>query len=291
MKLVSALLAVAVARVALAQQGDLPQVAKQFPGGKDSGTEVLNIKLPRGPYAVKMESHPSFQPNRTIFVPQGVPNSVSVPILSWGNGMCVQVGRMYEDFHKEIASHGYFVITHGDINQKYPGPSYPATWQTASVDMAAKWNNAPIKLDFTKVALGGHSCGAAQTARNLAEDKAGRFKTGLIMNSQSTNANDMAASRVPLLFINGGQPDNANLANQKYDTVVTKNPTLPIFKAVLETGHLGSYWSPRGGVYAETVVRWLDWQLKGDEEAHKWFAGDITSPAAVRGWKVTSKNI
>jgi Chlorophyllase enzyme len=292
MRLSTLSLATCVSQVVLAQQGDLPDVAKQFPPGKDSGTEILNITISKGPYQVKVESNPAFQPNRTIYLPLNVPSSVSVPILSWGNGMCIQVGKMYEQFLTEIASHGYFVIAHGDIKQPYPGPSYPASWQTASVDMAEKWApNAPIKLDFSKIALGGHSCGAGQSALNLANDAAGRYKVGLVMNSQSANAEDMAKSRVPLLFINGGEPDNPKAADQKYNTVVTKNPTLPIFKAVLETGHLGSYWSQRGGVYAETVVHWLDWHLKGDDTSHKWFVGGGKSPAAVRGWKVTSNNV
>jgi len=283
------------AQVALAQQGDLPEVQKQFPPGKDSFSPVLNITIPKGPYEVKVESNSAFQPNRTIYLPTGVPAGASVPVLSWGNGMCAQAGLMYHEFLKEIASHGYFIIAPGANDQLYQAtgrnPSYPATWQTESVDMAEKWKDSPTKLDFTKIALGGHSCGAGQSALNAAQDGGKRYKTVMVINSASANANDMAKAKVPMLFINGGQPDNAPLADQKYATVLKDNPTLPIFRAVLETGHLGSFWSPRGGVYAETVVHWLDWHLKGDETAHKWFVGGEKSPAAERGWKVSSNNI
>jgi hypothetical protein len=295
MKFSSMNLAAIAAHLALAQQGDLPEVSKQFPPGKDSNSPVINIAIPKGPYTVQVESSPAFQPNRTIYLPVGVPASVSVPIFSWGNGMCAAVGQMYKDFLTEIASHGYLVIAHGSINQKYNtkggNPSYPASWLVESVDMAARWKDSPIKLDLANVALGGHSCGAGQAAANIAKDGGKRFKTGLVLNSQSANANDMAKSKVPLLFINGGQPDNPLAADQKYATVLKENPTLPIYKAVLETGHLGSYWSPRGGIHAETVVRWLDWHLKGNETAHAWFVGDDKSPGALRGWKVQSRNI
>lgn len=295
MRFSSVSLAAIAARVALAQQGNLPEVAAQFPPGKDSFSPVINITIPNGPYTVKVESNPAFQPNRTIYMPVGVPAGVSVPVLSWGNGMCAAVGQMYKDFLTEIASHGYFVIAHGAINQSYNtkggNPSYPATWQVESVDMAEKWKDSPIKLDLTKVALAGHSCGGGQSASNIAKDDKKRFKTALILNSASTNGADMAKSRVPLLFINGGQPDNPLAADQKYATVLKDNPTVPIWKGVLETGHLGSFWSPRGGIHAETVVHWLDWHLKGDETSHKWFVGGEKSPSAVRGWKVQSNNI
>jgi hypothetical protein len=295
MKLSSLTVAALAAQVSLAQQGDLPGVSAQFPPGKDSNSPVIQIAIPKGPYAVSVESNPAFQPNRTIYLPVGVPAGVPVPIFSWGNGMCAAVGRMYKDFLTEIASHGYLVIAHGNINQAYNttgrNPSYPASWQVESVDMAEKWKNAPIKLDMANVALGGHSCGGGQSAANVAKDGGKRFKTVLVLNSASADANDMARSKVPLLFFNGGQPDNPKAADLKYATVLKDNPTLPIFKAVLETGHLGSYWSPRGGIHAETVVHWLDWHLKGDKAAHAWFVGDDKSPAAVRGWKVQSKNI
>jgi len=295
MKLSFASFAAIAAQVTLAQQGDLPDVSAQFPPGKDSFSPVINITIPRGPYTVRVESNAAFQPNRTIYLPVGVPAGVSVPIFSWGNGMCAAVGLMYKEFLTEIASHGYFVIAHGAINQTYNtkggNPSYPASWQVESVDMAAKWKDSPIKLDLTNVALGGHSCGGGQSAANIAKDGGKRFKTGLILNSASTNGDDMAKSKVPLLFINGGQPDNPQAADQKYATVIKGNPTLPIFKAVLETGHLGSYWSPRGGIHAETVVHWLDWHLKGNETSNSWFIGEDQSPAALRGWKVQSRNI
>ena len=295
MRFSSVSLAAIAAQVALAQQGNLPEVAAQFPPGKDSDTPLTNITIPKGPYEVKVQSSPAFQPNRTLYLPVGVPAGVSVPIFSWGNGMCAAVGQMYKDFLSEIASHGYLVIAHGAINQTYNtkggNPSYPASWQVESVDMAANWKDSPTKLDLTKVALGGHSCGGGQSALNIAKDGGKRFKTGLVLNSSSSNSTDMANSKVPLLFINGGQQDNGPGADQKYASIIRDNPTLPIFKAVMETGHLGSFWKTRGGLHAETVVRWLDWQLKGNETAHVWFVGEDQSPAALRGWKVQSKNI
>jgi hypothetical protein len=273
---------------AWAQSPDMPDVAKNFPPGKDSNSTVLNITIPPGPYTVQVIEDPSF-PNRTIYVPQAVPSNVTIPIVAWENGMCYKYGRMYSVFLTEIASQGYFVIAPGQPYVQASGTT--RIWQMESIDWASNWKNAPFTVDKTKIAVAGHSCGGGETAANLALDTNHRLTTGLIMNSGSAQPDNLVKITAPILWVNGGAPDNEARSESNYNLIVKTNPTVPIFKAVLDTGHLGSYWSPRGGIYAETAVRWLDWHLKGKAEAKKWFVGGDKSPGALRGWRVASNAI
>lgn len=78
---------------ALPQIPDMTQIAKAFPPGKDSGTPVLNSQLPKGPYEVTVGENEAF-PDRTVYVPQGVPEGTSIPIFAWENGMCWKYGRV-----------------------------------------------------------------------------------------------------------------------------------------------------------------------------------------------------
>lgn len=197
---------------------------------------------------------------------------------------------MYAGFLTEIASQGYFVVAPGAPNildKKMTN----AKWQLDSIDYALNWKEAPFKINKEAIAVGGHSCGGAESLRNLANDDENLIKTGLILNSgAATSTYDTITA--PLLIIHGGEKDTARGAEQNFEYIAENLPQLVAFKAVLETGHLGSYWRrPRGGIYAETSVKWMDWQLKGDKAAQKWFKGGAESEAAKRGWKVESTGI
>jgi hypothetical protein len=62
-----------------------------------------------------------------------------------------------------------------------------------------------------------------------------------------------------------------------------------LWQGDFDTGHLGSFQTRRGGLYAETALHWLNWQLKDQAEEKKFFlGGTIDSPAAKRGWRIQS---
>jgi hypothetical protein len=126
---------------------------------------------------------------------------------------------------------------------------------------------------------------------NLALDTNKKIATALIYNMAGSDST-FEKVNVPLLLVHGGEEDLAYPAEDNFAYLVENKPELPVFKAVLETGHLGSFWSrPRGGIYAETAVKWLDWQLKGKTAAGDWFKGGDESLAAQRGWNVESSSI
>ena len=62
-------------------------------------------------------------------------------------------------------------------------------------------------------------------------------------------------------------------------------------KAVLDTGHMGTYFQRNGGKFAKAAVAYFKWVLKDDHEARRMFVGENNSSALVKdGWSVTFKN-
>ena len=55
---------------------------------------------------------------------------------------------------------------------------------------------------------------------------------------------------------------------------------VPAIAVNLPVGHGGTYNQPNGGEFAIVARAWLDWQLKGNQEASKMFVGD--SPAILQ---------
>lgn len=204
---------------------------------------------------------------------------------------------MYQGFLQDIASHGYLVIVPGQPNSLSPTRS-SAEWQIESIKQARVWagrlqsssgSPASFTIDDKKVAIGGHSCGGSETVRNLAEAEDEGITTGIIMNSAGSSES-FADVTVPMLWIHGGQNDVEDAQDSNFEFVLNERPDLPVVELGLQTGHLGSFWSPRGGLYAESVRRWLNFQLKGSQEDKAWFLGGNSSSAFKRGWSAVQTN-
>jgi hypothetical protein len=65
--------------------------------------------------------------------------------------------------------------------------------------------------------------------------------------------------------------------------------TLPVVKANIDTGHLGTYWSPNAGQFGKITVAYLKWVLKGDQDAKKLFL-EPKSPFVEAGWNISTRN-
>jgi len=269
------------------QLPDLSATAKNFPKGPDAGSPKILNKGPRGRYRAVFREDRAF-PNRTIYHPLNVAPGERVPILAWENGLCYLYGRMYQEFLREIASHGYLVVAPGAPNNVTAGRTSQA-FQQESVQLARAFgNSAPFSVDTSKVALAGHSCGGGETLRNLATvDTEAQVATGLIFNSGGSQQ-QIREVVSPMLWVHGGLNDTQETMERNLEYVERERPDLRVALVGLQTGHLGSFWSPRGGIYAETAVKWLDATLKNDLTSQDYFVGGPNSPAAKRGWEVDS---
>ena len=210
---------------------------------------------------------PAF-PDHVIYRPQdlsAVP-AAGLGILLWGNGGCMYDGASGRMHLLEVASHGYLAIAPGPINT---GPGSPpkdqriarrTTWQevVAGLDQAIAANSDPSnalygKLDLTKVAVAGHSCGGMQSLSAVLNDP--RIKTAILHNSGLFRADmfnggpvpaglevipktELAEITVPLLYILGGPTDIAYLNGMDDYGYITN---APVMIANIDLGHQGSF--------------------------------------------------
>jgi hypothetical protein len=105
----------------------------------------------------------------------------------------------------------------------------------------------------------------------------------------SLTKDHLSKLHTPVLYILGGESDAAN-PNGMDD--FRRINHVPVFAASLEgVGHGGTYGRPHGGEFAKVAAAWYKWQLKGDKEASKLFAGEPCGLSQWPGWKVEKKKI
>ena len=262
-----------------------------------------------GPYAVSVESYPTLA-THTAYHPKDLDRfgpSNRLPIVSWGNGACARNGLAFSPFLTQIASHGYLAIAVGP-KEVAPGEAPPPTiddhllidaidWAVAqNGDRSSRFYN---KLDTTRIAVMGQSCGGLQA---LAVSSDPRITTTGVWNSgafppgatspalkQSAGSKDsLARLHGPVVYIIGGPTD---VAYPNAEDDFRRITTVPVFKANLNVGHGGTYRQPGGGWFGEVAVAWLAYQLKGNAEAATWFVGADCRLCTDPEWKVERKGM
>ena len=120
-------------------------------------------------------------------------------------------------------------------------------------------------LDLDHVAAMGQSCGGAQVL-GVAYDP--RIKTCVMLNSgigdmemMGTTKENLKNLHTPMFYMIGGPGDIAYANAQKDYERIADN--IPVVMLNSKDGHSGTYYEKYGGNYAKAVVKWLDWQLKG----------------------------
>jgi dienelactone hydrolase len=270
-----------------------------------------------GPYAVTVESSPTL-PTHTAYHPtalDGFGPSKRLPIVSWGNGACARNGSAFATFLTQIASHGYLAISIGpkDAGGRgqgtgITGSAAPRTIDDAMLIEAIDWALAENgnrssrfynKIDTTKIAVMGQSCGGLQA---LAVSHDPRVTTTVVMNSGALRADSKSPALAqtagnkeslkrlhgPTAYIIGG-PSDVAYPNAEDD--FTRITAVPVFKANLNVGHGGTYRQPGGGWFGEVAVAWLDYQLKGSPDAAKWFVGADCRLCTEPVWTIQKKGM
>jgi hypothetical protein len=260
-----------------------------------------------GPYSAVMISENTL-PTHTVFRPKDLSvfgKKKKLPIIAWGNGACANSPWEHVNFLSEVASYGFLVIAIGPMPQEGQRGSGRSTSSqlTDAINWAIAQNNdkkSPYykKIDISKIAVSGMSCGGLQTLE-IAPDP--RVTTAVICNSGilATPGSGMAGMpgltkdhllklHTPTLYILGGEKDIA-YANGMDDFKRIEH--VPVFAANMDVGHGGTYSKPHGGEFAKVATAWYKWQLKGDKEAGKMFTGDPCGLAQNPLWKVEKKRI
>ena len=264
-----------------------------------------------GPFKAVMAQDSSL-PTHTIFRPRDMSavgkTQDRLPIVAWGNGACANSPWEHVNFLSEIASHGFLVIAIGPMptaGKRGGGTGGPtkASLMTDAINWAiARNTNASSqyagKLDTSKIAVAGMSCGGLQALEVAPDPRVSTLmvcNSGIFINSGGAmggmprlTKDHLKKLHTPVIYILGGQKDIA-YANGMDDFKHIAG--LPAFAANLEVGHGGTYAKPHGGDFAKVATAWLQWQLKGDKKAAAMFQGDPCGVARMEGLKVEKKHI
>ncbi|MFS0696796.1 hypothetical protein [Streptomyces nitrosporeus] len=243
-----------------------------------------------GPHPAGHETVPGL-PGHTVYRPDVLPDSGKLPIVAWGNGACRADGTWFRNIPTEFASHGFLVVANG-----IPGGSgqTPSDMLTDALDWAVAENSAPGsrfrgRIDTTKIAVMGQSCGGLETME-VADDP--RIDTTVMWNSGLMSLFDkwtrLRRLHAPIAYFAGGPKDIAY--ENALDDWDRPPAGLPAFMGDLDVWHYGTYAEPNGGEFGRVGVNWLKWQLKGDTAAKAEFVGPDCG-LCTGEWDVMRKNL
>jgi hypothetical protein len=260
-----------------------------------------------GPYTALMVSDSTLA-THTIFRPKELSvfgKKNKLPIIAWGNGACANSPWEHINFLSEVSSYGFLVIAIGPMPQEGQrgGGRSTSSQMIDAINWAIAQNNdksSPYydKLDVSKIAVSGMSCGGLQTLETAPDP---RVTTEVICNSgilgdpgsgmggmPNLTKDHLLKLHAPALYILGGEKDIAY--NNGMDDFKRINH-VPVFVANMDVGHGGTYSKPHGGEFAKVATAWFQWQLKGDKEAGKMFTGEPCGLSSSPIWKAEKKNI
>jgi len=160
------------------------------------------------------------------------------------------------------------------------------------------------RIDTTKIAVAGQSCGGLQAIAVGADP---RVTTVLVLNSGIIRGGiptpdggtrqpagylpasdaDLPKLHTPMLYLIGGDKDQAHRGAEGDFEAIQK---VPVFNANTPVGHGGTWMQPGGGAMGKVAIDWLNWRLKGDAAAAKTFNGDPCGLCKDTAWTVKRKN-
>ena len=271
-----------------------------------------------GPFAPLKEMDAGL-PDHVVYRPADLAalGDTKLGLYIFGNGGCSSDGASSRLHLLDIASHGYLAIAPGKIHNgpgSTPAPARPqdadlATYAptkpaqlTEAIDWALAENKRPGsryfgRIDAGQIAVSGYSCGGVQ-ALKIAGDP--RVDTVVIMNSGlfvdgETQMAGMVETKArlndlhtPTLYILGGPTD---IAYENGMDDYRKIDHVPVAVANIDKGHGGTYWEKDGGAAAEVAVRWLGWQLRGNEQDARSFVGPDCGLCSDPQWTYESKGL
>jgi hypothetical protein len=248
-------------------------------------------------------------PGYTVYRPADLEGKRKYPIVVWSNGACATSNDGHFYFLMQVAAHGFVVIAAGAPEaHSSPGGmaaedrlSIAIDWATSGGGSSPKYHD---KLDTSKIATAGHSCGGIDAIWTGANDS--RVDAVVSMNSgcfpdSSTGGQSgpLAVCRGelnflngPILFLAGGPTDVAYTNSAENYDLVSFVPT--VFASHATAGHGGFF----GGTTSRTiqlqavqaVVEWLDATLNGNVAAFSYLVQPDAELGLLSGWTVSSKN-
>jgi dienelactone hydrolase len=289
-----------------------------------------------GPYKSVLVGDPNLK-THTLYRPRDLKAfgaNLKLPIVAYGNGACRNASYEVRNFLTEVASHGFLVIATGPAIPTIAGGSY-VTGPTTSSQLldAVNWATAENarqgsefygKVDTSKVAVMGHSCGGLQAIEVSTDPRitttimlnsgiigaraaapaaatpapapaagaapaAGRGGPGGMPGMPAVTKDQLAKLHGPIAYIIGGKSD---IAHDNAADDFAKIESVPVVMANRDVGHYpATFLDPRGGAWGEAASAWLKWQLKGDQTAAKMFTGAKCGLCSDPKWTIDKKKI
>lgn len=276
-----------------------------------------------GPFHAVKLADPDF-PGHVLYRPADLAalGKRKLAVLVWGNGGCSDDGASARAHLEEIASHGYLAIAPGSIKSgpgvspedrpAHAGPlppgkvipqvATPLTALTRAIDLAFAANarrGSPYygRIDTSKIAVSGHSCGGLQALQAAGDP---RVRAVVIHNSGvfadgsnpivgiNVDRSLLARLHTPILYLLGGPKDVAYAHGMDN---FTRIDSVPVMAANLPVGHGGTFREQNGGEMAQVSLAWLNWQLWGDETAARQFTGKECGLCRDARWTVARKKL
>jgi len=188
-----------------------------------------------------------------------------------------------------------------------PPPATTAQQLRQAIDWALAENVRPDSAYYGRInpkwiAVSGWSCGGLQALQVAADPRvattiihnSGIFESGMLPDGgrlpkeMDIGKGALQAMHSPVLYVLGGPSD---IAFQNGMDDFSRIERVPVMVANLDVGHGGTFIQPNGGSAAALAVKWLDWQLKRDAQAAKYFTGKDCGICKDPAWKVQSKRL
>ncbi len=218
-------------------------------------------------------------PDYVIYRPEDIKAAVQsdgpLPVMIFANGGCNDTSLPFERMLSQIASQGYLVIALGEMQQslddrplkKSPNAQMPAAIDWLSLQSENNQSDYYQSVDLKNIAFTGQSCGGAQVLAMASDPRVSSyimFNSGIgNMTMAAASQEDLANLHAPIVYIVGGKSDVA-YENARLDYQRIKN--VPIaFANAIHGGHSGTYEALYGGSFTQMALKWLDWQLKGEQ--------------------------
>ena len=270
-------------------------------GGIDPAAVATALPLEGAPLAVagpyKIESGPAFNsPGHVVYRPSDLtpfPSKDTLPLIVWGNGGCAISSRRYAGFLTTIASHGFVVMAtaaqEGVTRATADHLRAAIAWAEAENTRAESPLHGKIALD--RIAVMGQSCGGFMSLELGADprvDTFGVFNSGAQGDAAAVAAT-VAKLRGPVLLINGHERDFLMASSEATFNAIQNLPAF--YGARKGAGHTATVDHPGGGEWANVASSWARWQLKGNKEAGKMFAGKECELCTNANWVTNSKGL
>lgn len=316
-------------------------------GSRSGRIETLQVTIGdggTGPYKAILSGDPGL-PTHAIYrpldlTPFGPGNRL--PIAAFANGGCRNTSGEFRNFLSDIASQGFLVVSIGPAGNSVVMGSEERTNTTAASQLldGVTWMIAEDgrqdsifhgKVDVSKVAVMGQSCGAAQAIEVSADP---RVTTTVALNQgirmapreagrpggaggpPRQQAPDRYAPHAPQLIRAADSAPAAPALSGAEQLAQLHGPILflnggpqdsgfpnatanfaaiehvPAVLAHKGVGHYpATYREPNGGAFAQVVGAWLKWHLKGDAQAKRMFAGEDCSLCADTAWTIERRKV